>query len=167
MAEGDSGNPFDLDKLKQLVEMMEEHGLTDVSLKKGAEHWRLKRGGHEVAVPMYAPPPMMHAMPAAPPPATPTAARPAGESAPAAATGENLVEIKSPTVGTFYASPSPDEPAFISVGSKVSPTTIVCLIEAMKVFNQIPADVTGTIAAVLVKNNDAVEFGQPLFKVRV
>jgi acetyl-CoA carboxylase biotin carboxyl carrier protein len=166
MAEGDSGNPFDLEQLRQLVELMDEHGLTEVSLKKGSEHWRLRRGGQESPMSMYAPAAMMH--PASAPPQT--AAQqpaPAATPAPSSAAAENLVEIKSPTVGTFYASPSPDEPAFVSVGSKVTPTTIVCLIEAMKVFNQIPADVAGTITEVLVKNNDAVEYGQPLFKVRL
>jgi acetyl-CoA carboxylase biotin carboxyl carrier protein len=162
MAEGDSGNPFDLETLKQLVEMMDEHGLTEVSLKKGSEHLRLRRGGNDAPLPMFAPPAVMH--PASP---LPAAAKAPSEPAQAAASEAGLVEIKSPTVGTFYASPSPDEPAFVSVGSKVTPTSIVCLIEAMKVFNQIPADVAGTIAAVLVKNNDAVEYGQPLFKVRV
>jgi len=160
IAEGDSGNPFDLEKLRQLVEMMEQHGLTEVSLKKGAEQWRLRRGSHEVAAaPMYMPAPQVAAAPAAP-------SRPPAEPA-AAAGNDSLVVIKSPTVGTFYGSPSPDEPPFVSVGSKVTPTSLVCLIEAMKVFNQIPADVTGTIAEVLVKSNDAVEFGQPLFKVRL
>lgn len=100
-----------------------------------------------------------------------TTAAPAAASTPPASTGgdalgERLLEVKSPTVGTFYPCPSEGEPPFVSVGSKVNPSTVVCLIEAMKVFNPIPADVTGTIAAVLVKHGEAVEFGQPLFKVR-
>lgn len=155
--------PFDLDKLKQLVEMMESHGLTDVHLRRGDEQWRLRRGPREVmhAVPQqYAPAPMQMAAPAV---ATSAPAAPAA-AAPAADAG--LIDIKSPTVGTFYAAPSPGEPAFVSVGSVVAGETIVCLIEAMKVFNQIPAEVNGTIAAILVKSGDAVEFGQPLFRVR-
>lgn len=155
-----SRDPFDLEKLRQLIEMMEKHGLSDVSLRNGEEQWRLRRGGRAEPVLAAAPQPAV-AMPAsaaaAPAPVTaapaPAAAEPAG------------VEIKSPTVGTFYASPSPDEPAFLQVGSKVSPDTIVCLIEAMKVFNQIPAEVSGTVTAILVKNGDAVEYGQPLFRV--
>jgi acetyl-CoA carboxylase biotin carboxyl carrier protein len=75
--------------------------------------------------------------------------------------------IKSPTVGTFYESPSPGEPAFVKIGSVVKAESVVCIIEAMKVFNQIPAEVNGTITAVLAKNGDAVEFGQPLFHVRL
>jgi acetyl-CoA carboxylase biotin carboxyl carrier protein len=74
--------------------------------------------------------------------------------------------IKAPTVGTYYAAQTPEDPPFVTVGTKVSPQTTVCLIEAMKVFNPIPAECSGTIEAVLVKNGDAVEFGQALFKVR-
>lgn len=148
-----SRDPFDLEKLRQLVEMMEKHGLTEVSLRHGEEQWRLRRGGRAEPV-LTAVPQASVAMVAAPPASPPAAVEPAG------------VEIKSPTVGTFYASPSPDEPAFLQVGTKVSPDTIVCLIEAMKVFNQIPAEVSGTVTAILVKNGDAVEYGQPLFRVK-
>ena len=154
-----SGNtPFDLDRLQQLVEMMEKHGLSEVSLRRGDEQWRLRRGAREV---VQAAPPPMPFIPAAPQ-ATHAASAPA--AAPAEASG--LIDIKSPTVGTFYASPSPGEPAFVTVGSVVTPETIVCLLEAMKVFNQIPAEVSGTITAILVKSGDAIEFGQPLFRVR-
>lgn len=153
-----SRDPFDLEKLRQLVEMMEKHGLTEVSLRHGEEQWRLRRGGRAE--------PVLTAVPqaAVPMAATPAAAAPVA-SAPATVEPAG-VEIKSPTVGTFYASPSPDEPAFLQVGTKVSPDTIVCLIEAMKVFNQIPAEVSGTVTAILVKNGDAVEYGQPLFRVK-
>lgn len=158
--------PFDLDKLKQLVEMMESHGLTEVHLRRGDEQWRLRRGPREVvhAVPQqFAPPQYAAPAPVASGPA-PAAAAPAASAAPASDAG--LIDIKSPTVGTFYAAPSPGEPPFISVGSVVTPETIVCLIEAMKVFNQIPAEVSGTITAILVKSGDAIEFGQPLFRVK-
>lgn len=156
--------PFDLGKLQQLVEMMEKHSLTEIHLRRGDEQWRLRRGPQEVyhAVPQIAPQPAPMALPAAPAAAGPSPA--AAAAAPAENSG--LIDIKSPTVGTFYGSPSPGEPTFISVGSTVTPETIVCLIEAMKVFNQIPAEVSGTIAAILVKNGDAVEFGQPLFRVK-
>ena len=155
--------PFDLDKLQKLVEMMEKHALTEVHLRRGNEQWRLRRGPREV---------MMHAVPQLPPQPMPSSIHtptpvPAAASAVApAAEASGLVEIKSPTVGTFYSSPSPGEPAFVSVGSVVTPESIVCLIEAMKVFNQIPAEINGTIAAVLVQSGDAVEFGQPLFRVK-
>ena len=157
-----SGNtPFDLDRLQQLVEMMEKHGLSEVNLRRGDEQWRLRRGAREVV--QAAPPPMPYPMPAAQPAAH---AGPASTPAATPAEASGLIDIKSPTVGTFYASPSPGEPAFVTVGSAVTPETIVCLLEAMKVFNQIPSEVSGTIAAILVKSGDAIEFGQALFRVR-
>jgi len=79
---------------------------------------------------------------------------------------DGTVTINSPTVGTFYSSPTPDDPPFVSVGSAVLPETVVCIVEAMKVFNQIPAEVSGTVVEVLAKNGDSVEFGQRLFRVR-
>lgn len=155
--------PFDLDKLKQLVEMMESHGLTEVHLRRGDEQWRLRRGPEVVQIPQQYALPAPAPVAAAPAAAAPSAA-PAAAAAPAAEAG--LIDIKSPTVGTFYAAPSPGEPPFVSVGSVVTPETIVCLLEAMKVFNQIPAEVSGTITAILVKSGDAIEFGQPLFRVK-
>lgn len=161
MSEADSTGkpPFDLDRLQQLVEMMEKHGLSEVNLRRGDEQWRLRRGAREV---VHAAPPQMTFAAAAP------SAAPVAQSSPAAAPAEpsGLIDIKSPTVGTFYAAPSPGEPAFVTVGSVVTPETIVCLLEAMKVFNQIPSEVSGTITAILVKSGDAIEFGQPLFRVR-
>jgi acetyl-CoA carboxylase biotin carboxyl carrier protein len=154
---GAAAGPFDLEQLQRLIEMMDKNGLTEISLKRGDEHWRLRRGGlvHAAAPPVM----MAH-------PAMPAAAPASAPAAPPAAADEGLLTIKAPTVGTFYAAQSPDDPPFVTVGAKVSPQTTVCLIEAMKVFNPIPAEVSGAIAAVLVKNGEAVEFGQPLFKVR-
>lgn len=162
MPEADAENLSDLEKLRQMVELMEKHDLSEISLRKGEEHWRLRRGGFQVPTAAFAP-----SAPAAIAPTSP----PAKGTAPAAEVkseppDEQLLEIKSPTVGTYYASPSPEDPPFVTVGTKVSPSTVVCLIEAMKVFNQIAAETSGTIAAILVKSGDAVEFGQPLFKVR-
>lgn len=156
-----SAAPFDLDRLQQLIEMMEKHGVTDVSLRRGNEQWKLRRGtpATMVAAPMaYAPAPVPVA--AAAPAAAPAA------SAPAAAKDDGLLVIKSPTVGTFYSAQAPEDPPFVTVGAKVGPQSTVCLIEAMKVFNPITADVSGTIEAILAKNGDAVEYGQALFKVR-
>lgn len=158
MSKSSSGEqPFNLDKLKELVEMMEQYGVTEVNLRRGDEQWRLRRGPAEVI--QYgapAPVPMAHA--AAPAPA------PAGEPAAAAPKADSGPTINSPTVGTFYSSPSPDDPAFVKPGSKVSADTTVCLIEAMKVFNPIQAEVSGTITEILVQNGEPVEFGQPLFR---
>ncbi len=164
MAEAPASNaPFNLEQLKELIELMEKHGVTEVSLKNGDEQWRLARGAREVFVPVGAPQMQMAApapMPA--PAAAPVAAAPAAAPAPAAAGPA----IKSPTVGTFYSSPTPEDPPFVQVGSTVKPDTVVCIVEAMKVFNQITADIAGTITEVLVKNGDSVEYGQPLFRVK-
>lgn len=147
---------FDLEKLKQLIEMMEEHDVTEVNLRRGEEQWRLKRGSSDII--QYAPPPV----PVNPAPPLAAASGPAaGESSPAVELGPT---INAPTVGTFYTSASPDDPPFVVKGAKVTPETTVCLIEAMKVFNPIQADVTGTITEILVENGAAVEFGQPLFR---
>ncbi|QDT40292.1 Acetyl-CoA biotin carboxyl carrier [Gimesia alba] len=157
------GEPFDLEKLQTLFEMMEKHGLTEVNLKRGDETWKLRRGPQETIsmVPTAMPHPAQHQQPVAPaPPAAPAAPQEA-----AALAAESGPVIKSPTVGTFYASPSPDDPPFVSVGSKVGADTIVCIVEAMKVFNQIPAEMNGTISEILVKDGEAVEFGQPLFRI--
>jgi len=157
---------FDLDQLRELIEMMEAHGVTEVNLRQGEQQWRLRRGPDPSTMPI----PQMPAMPAmpaaAPAPAPSPATDPAGQSAPAAPANDGLIEIKSPTVGTFYSSPSPEDPVFVKVGSQVSADTVVCLVEAMKVFNQIPAECNGIIEEVLLKDGDAVDFGQALYKVR-
>ena len=150
--------PFDLSHLRELVEMMEKHGLTEVSLKNEDTQWKLRRGpefpnGFPPAQPQFTAPPL------APPPEAAPAPSPATPP-------QDGLFIKSPTVGTFYSSSSPDDPPFVTIGAKVEPDTVVCLVEAMKVFNQIPAEVSGTIAEMLVNNGDSVEFGQPLFRVR-
>ncbi len=161
-----SAGSFDLERVRELIEMMEKHGVTEVNLRKADERWVLRRGPAEVINMMapggYAPPPSYAPAPQAhhaPVPA-PQAVAP---SAPAAVDGP---VIKSPTVGTFYGSPTPGEAAFVKVGSTVKADTVVCIIEAMKVFNQIPAEISGTITEVLVNNGDAVEYGQPLFRVK-
>ena len=162
-ADQSGGAPFDLDKLRELIELMEKHGLSEINLKRGEERWQLRRGGGETI--QMVPAPVQ--APVAAPVATPAAAPAPAASAPVAASeDEGLIDITSPTVGTFYSSPSPDDPAFVTVGAKVEPDTVVCLVEAMKVFNQIPAEVSGTIAKILVKDGEAVEFGQALFKVK-
>jgi len=168
MAEPSSSGdaPFDLDKLQQLVEMMEKHGLSEVHLRRGDEQWRLRRGAREVLQQMpqqqayYAPPPAMNQ-----PMAQAATAQPAA-AAVAADPNAGGPAIKSPTIGTFYATPTPTDPPFVTVGSVVTPETVVCTIEQMKVFNQIQAGVSGTITAILVKSGDAVEFDTPLFRYK-
>jgi acetyl-CoA carboxylase biotin carboxyl carrier protein len=153
-SDGDAGS-FDLDRFRKLLQLMEKYGVTETQLTKDGESWKVRRGPKQVAMePAVAPIPVAPAAPApAPVPAAVAAAKPSGKT------------IDAPTVGTFYAAPNPDEPPFASVGTKVDAKTVVCTIEAMKVFNEIPAEMSGTIVEVLVENGDPVEFGQPLFRV--
>ena len=163
MANGGAGggDVFDVRKVRRLVELMKEHDLAEVDLKQGDHRIRLRRGQDPV---LSAPSPA----PAAPAPvAAPQPIAAAQTSAPAATEDEaNVAYITSPMVGTFYTSSSPEAPAFVNVGDQVGPDTIVCILEAMKVFNEIPAECSGTIAACLAENGDAIEFGQKLFKVK-
>jgi acetyl-CoA carboxylase biotin carboxyl carrier protein len=159
-----SAEPFDLEKLRELIGLMEEHGLTEIDLRRQDQRWKLRRGPEVLQMVPGAGFPTAHTNMAPPPaPALPPAA--AAPAPPAA--DKDTVAIKSPTVGTYYESPSPGDPPFVTVGAKVSEESVVCIIEAMKVFNQITAEMNGTITEVLVKNGDAVEFGQPLFRVRL
>ncbi|MEI7700177.1 MAG: acetyl-CoA carboxylase biotin carboxyl carrier protein [Planctomycetia bacterium] len=155
----DKGESFDLDKFRKLLLLMEKHGVTEVSLQNNEESWKVRRGPRQVA---YAPTamPAEYAPVAQAAPAAPVAA--AAPPAPAAPVG---ITINAPTVGTFYSRPSPDDPVFVNVGSVVKPDSVICIIEAMKVFNQIQAEKSGRIIEVLVQNGDAVGFGQPLFRL--
>ena len=152
-----SNDTFDLKRVKQLVELMKTNDLTDVEIKQGEWQITLRRGSQPVIV-SHAP----AAMPVAATPTTPPLA-----AVPVMEDPANTVLIKSPMVGTFYAASSPDAPPFVKVGDNVTPEKTVCLIEAMKVYNEIQAECTGTIVAVLVKNGDTVEYGRPLFRVAI
>ncbi len=154
---------IDIRKLKELVRLMVENDLAELDLKDQQETVSIKRGREGVPVVQSVAAPVPVAAPAtngAPAPAAPPAA-----DAPAADHGD-LVAIESPMVGTFYASPDPESPLFVEVGKAVNASTTVCLIEAMKVFNEIKAETTGTVEQVCVENGAAVEFGQTLFLVR-
>ena len=155
-----SGDVFDVRKVRRLVELMNEHELAEVDLRQGDQRIRLLKGHEPILAPAAAAPPAPVAAPAAVP-ATPPASPPDQE-----AEDPNAKFITSPMVGTFYVASSPESPAFVSVGDQVSPDSTVCVIEAMKVFNEIPAECSGSIAAVLVNNGDSVEYGQKLFQVK-
>lgn len=151
----------DIRTIRQLVRLMHRFDLTAVDLVNEQTKIRLRRRSGEPAPISYVPAPVPAAP--APPQAAPVPQAPAAaEKGPEAAAG---VFIRSPMVGTFYASPAPDSPAFVSVGALVRPDSVVCVIEAMKVFTDINAGVAGTVAEVLVKNGQPVEFDQPLFRV--
>ena len=157
---------LDVDKIRQLVEMMVANDLVEISLRDGDVEVNLRRPNPNGPVPVQLADSTVN--PAAPP----AASAPTGEAAaalpaaPAAEEESNLAEIPSPMVGTFYASPDPDSPPFVTVGSEVHPESVVCILEAMKVFNEIKAEVSGTIERILAKNEQPVEYGQPLFLVR-
>lgn len=151
-----TSGPFDVGTVRELVVLMEKHDLTEVDLNDGDQRIRLRRGGKFVAV--GTPAPVVAAPVAAP--VAPTAA----PTAPAAPTKKYL-EIRSEVVGTFFAKPAPDKDDYVKVGSRVSPDTVVCQVEAMKIFNAITAKCSGTIVEVCVKNTDVVEYDQVLFRV--
>ena len=146
----------EVETIRQLVRLMQKYDLTAIDLGEGANKIRLRR--RDANMPMIAPPQAYAPIPMLPAPATAAPSVPT----PDAPTGR---VIESPMVGTFYASPAPDAPPFINVGSAVGDKTIVCVIEAMKVFTEIPAALSGTVTEVLVKNGQPVEFGQPLFRL--
>jgi acetyl-CoA carboxylase biotin carboxyl carrier protein len=166
MAENSSGptEPLDVQRIHYLVRLMKRYDLTALDVSAGPIQVRLRRRGSQAA-----PPPSS----VQPPTIPAAAAHPSGTNTPApprtpppdSPAAPKTVVIESPMVGTYYASSAPDAPLFVSAGSVVHPETIVCIIEAMKVFTDIPAGVSGTIVEILVKNGQAVEFGQPLFRV--
>jgi len=148
---------MDIRKIKKLIELVEESGINELEISEGEESVRISRG----AVAM-APAPMMQAAPIA---AAPVASAPVAVAAVASATAPEMTGhmVRSPMVGTFYASASPDVPAFTEVGQHVNAGDTLCIIEAMKMMNQIEADKSGVIKEILAQNEDAIEFDQPLF----
>jgi acetyl-CoA carboxylase biotin carboxyl carrier protein len=155
-----AGGPMDPALIQQFVELMRKNDVTSLEVNEGSQRISLQRGPQYVASA-----PLQHAAPQAAAPAA-AAAAPAKPAAPAEEDVSNLKPIKSPMVGTFYSSPSPDAKPFVQVGTVVNEETDVCVIEAMKVFNNIKAELRGTIAKVLVENGKSVEFGTVLFLVK-
>lgn len=158
---------MDLRKIKKLIDLLEESNLSEIEIKEGEESVRLSRFSGQAPAPMYLQAPMpMAAAPVAPaassdrPMASPTEAATGGR----AALPEGHV-VRSPMVGTFYGSPKPDAPAFVKVGSSIKAGDTLGIIEAMKMFNPIEADVSGTILKVLVENGQPVEFDEPMFVI--
>jgi acetyl-CoA carboxylase biotin carboxyl carrier protein len=154
----------DLETIKEIIAIMKDNDLIEVNIEHGEDKLRLRR-----AEP--APAPTLTALPLVGTDAGAGAQAPlAPASSPAqaedAAQDDGLTEITSPLVGTFYEAPSPDSGAYVEIGTHVDPQSVVCIVEAMKVLNEIKAEVRGTIVEVLVNNGQAIEFGQPLFKVK-
>ena len=148
---------MDLKELKKMIALMNENDLLELEIEEGGKRLRLKKAGPPGAG-GSAPPPVL----------APAAAAPAasGNETEASAEDQGFVTIRSPMVGTYYQAASPDTDTYVEYGSKVSPETVVCIVEAMKVMNEIKAEVSGEIVRVCVKNGEAVEYGQALFLVK-
>jgi acetyl-CoA carboxylase biotin carboxyl carrier protein len=164
-----SQDVFDVRKIRRLVELMKEHDLSEIDLQQGEVRIQLRRActaGQAAAATAPAPTAAAPAPAASGSPSAAAGAAPeSGESAAADSLPKGIALVRSPMVGTFYTAPDPESPAFVKVGDHVGLETTVCIVEAMKVFNQIPAGTTGRILAVLAESGAPVEFGQPLFKV--
>lgn len=151
---------MDLRKLKKLIDLVQESGIGELEITEGEERVRISRAGTGAPMVMATHPHM--AMMAAPGAQSPAAPAPAAPEAPPAPAGHTL---KSPMVGTFYRSPSPGAPSFVEVGQAVAKGQTLCIIEAMKLLNEIESDAAGTVKAILVENGQPVEYGQPLFVI--
>ena len=153
---------MDIRKVKKLIELLEESGIAEIEIKEGEESVRISRmpTGAAVAQPAMFAPPLMPA-----PVAAAVAAAPiASSAAPAAASADHVVQ--APMVGTYYSAPAPGAKSFVQIGDEVKVGQVLCIIEAMKMMNQIESDRAGKVTSVLVQNGDPVEFGQPLFSIQ-
>lgn len=152
---------MDLRKIKKLIELVEDSGVAELEIQEGEESVRISRSSSTPApapAQYVAAPAQPHAAPAPAP-----AAAPAAESAAPAEAEVSGHQVRSPMVGTFYAAPSPGAKDFVEVGQQVKPGDVLCIVEAMKMMNQIEADVAGTVKAILLKNGEPVEYDEPMF----
>ncbi len=163
MAHKDKDKDTDFQKIDRLIQIMKDNDLVEVEIKHGDDKILLKRSQPQQSV-ITAMPVISPTIPTAAAGSNTAAATQTPSSAPQQQ--ENLVEIKSPIVGTFYATPGPDSGPYVEVGSHINPQTVVCIIEAMKVMNEIKAETSGTIVEILVTSGQVVEYGQVLFKVK-
>ncbi|WP_045858099.1 acetyl-CoA carboxylase biotin carboxyl carrier protein [Teredinibacter purpureus] len=150
---------MDIRKIKKLIELLEESNVEELEIKEGEESVRISRGSNNAPVPMQ---PMYQQAPMA---AAPPAAAPAPAPAPVAVPEATGHQVLSPMVGTFYRSPSPGSPSFMEIGQSVKTGDVICIVEAMKMMNQIEADKSGVIEAILVEDGEPVEFDQPLLVI--
>lgn len=148
---------MNIDEIKAIAEIVAANDLAELKLEREGFSLEIKRGGAVIAAPVVSM--------AAPAPVAAAPAAPAAAAAPAVESAPKGVTIDSPLVGTLYRAPSPDAAPFVKVGDKVTPDTVVCIVEAMKVMNEIKAEKSGVIKDILVENGSAVEFGQPLFVI--
>ena len=150
---------MDLKDIKAIIDLMKKNSIQEFELERQDFKIKLKRGGGGViAMPAYDDAQMVMA--------PQSVGAPAGGAPQIAAANSNETEIKSPMIGTLYRSPSPESASYVEIGTEVGPETVVCIIEAMKVMNEIKAEARGVITQILIDNAKPVEFGQPLFKIR-
>jgi acetyl-CoA carboxylase biotin carboxyl carrier protein len=152
--------PVDLKEIRTLIDLMKKNDLAVFKMEREGFKITLKTAGAEGPTQI-----ITSAAPAPAPQAAPVAAAPAPAAASAPDTS-HLKDVKSPMVGTFYSAPSPDSPAFVSVGQEITPDTVVCIVEAMKVMNEIKAEVAGTVVEICAENGKPVQFGQALFRLK-
>lgn len=148
--------------IKAIIDLMRKNALSEFELERQDFKIKLKRGVSGTVAPVEEP----NATPYVAPPAVVAPGLPAASPPPPAAASPSLLEIKSPMIGTFYRAPSPESPNYVEIGTEVMPETVVCLIEAMKVMNEIKAEAKGVVTHILVENAKPVEFGQPMFRIR-
>jgi acetyl-CoA carboxylase biotin carboxyl carrier protein len=148
---------MDIRKVKKLIELLEESGVSEIEISEGEESVRISRYPKSPAMPPAPPMPI--------PAAVPTAAAPAAPAPPAAAAPLPGQQVTAPMVGTFYSGPAPGAKPFVEIGTEVKPGDTLCVIEAMKMMNQIESEFAGRVVSVLVENGSPVEFGQPLFVI--
>ncbi|MDR1957583.1 MAG: acetyl-CoA carboxylase biotin carboxyl carrier protein [Planctomycetaceae bacterium] len=154
---------FDIRRIESLVAMMRDNNIAEVDIQQGDMRIQLKSNVSCTASAILPQQPMMVPSPVAV--SQVAVSQPTAGTSSAVEDESKFTFVKSPMVGTFYASPNPDSPPFVQVGDSIGPETTVCILEAMKVFNEIAAECSGKIVAVLVKNGEPVEFGKPLFKI--
>ena len=169
---GRPGASVNMDELRELIALLRENGLAEFELERADFRVRLRRepspaqSNYSADAPAAVPPPPPVEVGSTAKPATPTVHHPGAQAETAASEDSDLHIISSPIVGTFYRSPSPTADAFVKIGSNVEPETVVCIIEAMKLMNEIQAEATGEIVKIYVENGQPVEYGQPLFGIR-
>ncbi len=158
---------MDIRKVKKLIELLDESGIAEIEITEGEESVRISRHstGVAAAAPVYAPAPVAAPPPASPAPAPAAAPVAAAPAAPVAADDSEGFEVTAPMVGTYYSSSSPGAAAFVQVGDHVNEGDTLCIIEAMKMMNQIEAEVSGNIKSIRVQNGDPVEYGQTIFVI--
>jgi acetyl-CoA carboxylase biotin carboxyl carrier protein len=162
---------MDYKQIQELIKLVNKSNIGEVSIEEKDFKITIKQKKEKVAQATYIAPPPLQAPAYLPPPAHNTQATPSQQAAPTAAeeatakSDDNLITIKSPMIGTFYKRPSPDKPTFVEVGDEITPGKVVCIIEAMKLFNEIESEISGKVVKILVEDSSPVEYDQPLFLV--